>query len=293
MPKNVHLVLGSGGARGIAQIAVIEELEKRGYTIIEVVGCSMGAVIGGIYAAGHLKEYKEWLFSLDRAKVFDLMDFTFTKKGFVKGEKIFDKHREMTGNLNIEDFSIPFTAVATDMKHKKEVHFKTGDLYKALRASVSIPGFIIPSMRKSDVLVDGGVLNPLPVNLIKKQKGAIIVAVNLNAPSPEKNAGKSTQTTKTIEKVEPSWFEKVIPESMFDFTKKTKKEQEDALSVFSIMESTYSLTQDRLTELILELHRPDVIIQIPRSTANTFEFYRAKEIYEEGRRIIARDFKSY
>ena len=116
MSKKVQLVLGSGGARGIAHIAVIEELEQLGFEIIEIVGCSMGAVIGGIYATGHLKEYKQWLFSLDRNQVFDLTDFTLKREGFVKGEKIFSKHREMTGNLKIEDFHIPFTAVSVDVK---------------------------------------------------------------------------------------------------------------------------------------------------------------------------------
>ncbi|HBQ61358.1 MAG TPA: esterase, partial [Balneolaceae bacterium] len=158
--KKVHLVLGSGGARGIAHIAVIEELEKAGYEIVEVIGCSMGAVVGGIYAAGHLPEYKEWILGLNRKGVFDLLDFTFAKQGFVKGEKLFAKHIEVTGNENIEDFDIPFTAVATDMRHHKEVHFKKGDLYKALRASVSIPGFFVPVVEDGKVLVDGGVLNP-------------------------------------------------------------------------------------------------------------------------------------
>jgi len=145
--KKVHLVLGSGGARGIAHIAVIEELQKAGYEIIEVIGCSMGAVVGGIYAAGHLPEYKKWLLGLSKKDVFDLLDFTFAKQGFVKGEKLFAKHVEVTGEEKIEDFPIPFTAVATDMRQHKEVHFNKGDLYKALRASVSIPGFFVPWLK--------------------------------------------------------------------------------------------------------------------------------------------------
>lgn len=293
--KKVHLVLGSGGARGIAHIAVIEELEARGYEIVEVIGCSMGAVIGGIYAAGHLKEYKEWLFSLTRSDVFDLMDFTFTSRGFVKGEKIFSKLREMTGDLLIEKFGIPFTAVATDMKHKNEVHFRTGDLYKALRASVSIPGFFVPTIQEDNVLVDGGVLNPLPVNLVNKQPDALLVAVNLNARSLEKpvlDSHKEENNDKN-DKEEQKWFEKIIPENVFDFSKKSEsnEEEEEAMSLFGIMESTFSLTQDRLTELMLQLYTPDVLINIPRNTASTFEFFKAKQIFEVGRNSFKHDFK--
>ena len=170
--KKVQLVLGSGGARGIAHIAIIEGLVNDGIEIEAVYGCSMGAVIGGIFAAGHLEEYKEWLLGLSKNDVFDLMDFTLTKEGFIKGDKIFDKHREMTGELLIEEFNIPFTAVALDIKSGKEIYFTKGELYQALRGSVAIPGFIIPHRTESYVLIDGGVTNPLPLNLAVKKKGA-------------------------------------------------------------------------------------------------------------------------
>ena len=136
----VHLVLGAGGARGMAHIGVIEELEKEGHEIVDVVGCSMGAVVGGIYAAGYLNEYKDWLLTLTKSTVWGLLDFTFTSQGFLKGEKVFDTILEMTGPLKIEDLNIPFTAIAAEVRRKEEVVFKKGDLYQALRASISIPG---------------------------------------------------------------------------------------------------------------------------------------------------------
>ena len=286
MSKKVHLVLGSGGARGIAHIAVIEELEKNGFEIIEVIGCSMGAVIGGIYSAGHLKEYKEWLFGLSRKDVFDLMDFTFTNQGFVKGEKIFAEHKKMTGDLNIEDFNIPFTAVATDMKHNKEVYFKSGDLYKALRASVAIPGFITPVVQDGKVLVDGGVLNPLPVNLVKRKENAVIVAVDLNAKPP-----KGIEKSKPI-KEDPKWFDRLIPENLKELARKhemEKQKEEEAFSLFELMESSFSFTQDRLTSLMLEIHKPDVVINIPRNSCGTFDFFKAKKMYEVGKESFERD----
>tara|TARA_R110000868_G_scaffold306734_1_gene568007 strand:+ start:38249 stop:39115 length:867 start_codon:yes stop_codon:yes gene_type:complete len=281
MKPKVHLVLGSGGARGIAHIAVIEELEKEGYEIIEVIGCSMGAVVGGIYASGHLAEYKDWLMSLTRRDVFELLDFTFTKQGFVKGEKIFDKHKELMGNLNIEDFDIPFTAVATDMKHNDEVHYTAGDLYKALRASVAIPGFIVPVVQDGKVLVDGGVSNPLPVNLVKKQEGAIVVAVDLNA----KWNNEYTIKTKAKEKNEvQKWFENLLPENFIEHQQKLAEKKEEAYSLIELMESSFSVTQDNLTSLMLKLHTPDILIEIPRNIANTFDFYKAKQIFEVGKK---------
>ncbi len=277
MKKKVQLVLGSGGARGIAHIAVIEELENNGYEIIEIVGCSMGAVIGGIYAGGHLPEYREWLFSLDRNQVFDLTDFTLKREGFVKGEKIFAKHREMTGDLNIEDFKIPFTAVSVDMKSGKEVHFSSGDLYKALRASVSIPGVFLPVENKKQMLVDGGVLNPLPLNLVQKREDALVVAVDLNA------AGKKLIKDAELNSKPPKWYENVIPENILEKTRIETKKEENSLSIFELMESSFVLTQDRLKELMIKVYPPDVLVKIPRKTCSTFEFWKAEFVHKTGK----------
>ena len=276
MKSKVQLVLGSGGARGIAHIAVIEELENKGFEIIELIGCSMGAVIGGIYAGGHLAEYKEWLFSLDRNQVFDLTDFTLKKEGFVKGEKIFAKHREMTGDLNIEDFKIPFTAVSVDVKSGKEVHFTSGDLYKALRSSVSIPGVFVPVESKKQMLVDGGVLNPLPLNLVQKRDDAIVVAVDLNATGKQliKDPQKNTKP--------PKWYETVIPENILEKTRIETKKEENSLSIFELMESSFILTQDRLKDLMIKVYPPDVLVKIPRKTCSTFEFWKAEHVYNSG-----------
>ena len=276
MKPKVHLVLGSGGARGIAHIAVIEELEKQGYEIVEVIGCSMGAVVGGIYAAGHLEEYKTWLTSLSRRVVFDLLDFTFTK-----GEKLFAKHLEVVGKQNIEDFPIPFTAVATDMKHNEEVHFKSGDLYKALRASVSIPGFFVPVVDHGRVLVDGGVLNPLPINLVDKEEDEIIVAVNLNGRYDPKYDKKPEPDR--IDEMK-KWFHDLLPESMKDNRKVEVDPEEDSFSLIELMDSTFSFTQDRLTRLMIEVYKPDYLIEIPRNSSGIFDFDQAKKILEVGRK---------
>src|SRR5688572_24125800 len=161
--KNIRLVLGSGGARGMAHIGVVEELEREGFHIKQVVGCSMGAVVGGIYCAGYLKEYKHWLISLTKLDVFKLLDFTFSSQGFVKGERVFKAIEQLIGDHQIENFPIPFTAVAADVVRKREVHYQSGSLFKALRASIAMPTVFTPVMDGKSQLVDGGVLNPLPL----------------------------------------------------------------------------------------------------------------------------------
>jgi NTE family protein len=280
--KKVHLVLGSGGARGVAHIGVIEELERKGYEIIEVIGCSMGAVVGGVYCAGRLDEYKEWMLSLTKRGVFDLLDFTFTSQGFVKGEKLFGKHIEVTGNKKIEDFTIPFTAVATDMKHHKEVHFNSGDLYTALRASVSIPGIFTPVVLNDQVLVDGGVLNPLPINLVNKREDAIIVAVDINS----RTIVEDLLVKEEKKERKKYWFEDILPDSIKDLAKNNEEKKKESFSLFELMESTFSFTQDRLTTIMIEHYKPDVLVEIPRSTCDTFEFYKAKELIGIGVRAL-------
>ena len=183
--KKVQLVLGSGGARGLAHIGVIEELEKEGYEIVEVIGCSMGAVVGGIYCAGFLKEYKEWILTLNRNLVFSMLDITFPNMGFLKGERVLGRMHDLTGDQLIEDLKIPFKAIATDMVNKEEVIFDKGDLYAAMRASMSIPGVFTPIKLDERILVDGAVLNPLPINHITKRSDTSIIAVNLNGPYEE------------------------------------------------------------------------------------------------------------
>ena len=278
--KKVHLVLGSGGARGMAHIGVIEMLEEEGYEICEVIGCSMGAVVGGIYCAGFLEEYKQWLSGLTKSNVFSLFDFTFTTQGFVKGDKVFHKIQEFTGEQKIEQLKIPFTAVSTDILNKKEVHFTTGNLFKALRASIGIPGVFTPVMNDDSILVDGGVLNPLPLNLVRKKEDAIIVAVNLNGAAQyfpkQQITAKETDANSYWE-----WLPKFPV-----ISKKEDTVQQKALpklSLFDLLNTSYDFTQDRLTEMMIENHSPDLLIEVPRNCCNVFEFYRANEIIEAGK----------
>lgn len=178
--KTVALTLGSGGARGYAHIGAIEVLEERGYEIVAISGCSMGALVGGMYAAGKMKDYKDWVTGLGQFDVLKLLDVTFNSVGAIRGEKIFSIVREMLGDIRVEDLPIAYTAVATDLLAHKEIWFQEGPLDQAIRASVAIPSVVTPLVLNGRVLVDGALLNPLPIIPTISSHADMIVAVNLS-----------------------------------------------------------------------------------------------------------------
>lgn len=258
--KKVSLVLSSGGARGISQIGVIEELERRAYSISSIAGCSIGAMVGGIYASGKLPEFKDWLLSLTKMEVFRLMDFSFNRKGFLKAEKVFEKINPFISQKNIEDLPIHFVAVATDIYNNKEICFTKASLTKAIRASVAIPVFIQARGAGDTILVDGGVMNPLPINRLVRSHDDILIAVNVNDLSKDNVLFKS--------KFKKDIAQKSIPKD---------------IGLFDIMNMSFELTISQLVNCSLRENRPDLLIQIPRSCAGTFEFYNAEKLIEMGR----------
>jgi NTE family protein len=274
--KKVHLVLGSGGARGMAHIGVIDVLKETGHEIISVTGCSMGAVVGGMYAAGYHDAYKEWMLKLTKTLLFKILDFTLTRQGFLKGERLFNLLQKVTGQQQIEDLPIPFVAVATDMVQNREVYYRSGDMYKALRASIAIPGVFTPVLENGQFLVDGGVLNPLPLNLVQKEKDEYIVAVNVN--------GASSSVMTTLEAKQEvtalwKWLNPIMQ-------KGNKPKDLLPISEYSLRElllSTYNMTQDRLASYLLKTYPPDILIEIPRNSCSTFEFYKAQYMIDLGR----------
>jgi NTE family protein len=180
--KTVSLVLGSGGARGLAHIGVIHWLEEHGYRIKSISGCSMGALIGGIYAAGKLNEYEQWVRSVTRRDIMALLDLTWDKGGLVRGDRLIETLVDLVGDVRIENLPVHFTAVATDLQTQKEMWINRGRLFDAIRASIAIPLLFTPFRYKDHVLVDGGVLNPVPIAPAFNDDADLTIAVNLNAP---------------------------------------------------------------------------------------------------------------
>lgn len=277
MQQSVSLVLSSGGARGIAHIGVIEELERQGFEIKSIAGSSIGALVGGIYASGNLKVYRDWMCNLDKKAVFNLVDFTLSTNGLVKGNKVIKELKKIVPDLNIEDLPISYTAVATDIKHKKEVVFEEGSLYEAIRASISIPTVFKPYMFDGKVLIDGGVLNPIPINRVKRSNNDLLIAVDVNSPIlSEKQVADKKLSTK--EEVELNYFSFLMKKG-FQFLPKLPAKQ---LNYYSLLSQTASLMIQQISAMSIEMYQPDILIKIPMNSYGPFHFYKSEEIITAG-----------
>jgi NTE family protein len=281
--KTVSLVLSSGGARGLAHVGVIEELERRGYAIGEIAGCSAGALVGGMYAAGKLPEFKDWICNLDRVDVFSLMDFTFSSRGFIKGEKVYQALKKVVPDQNIENLPIRFSCNAVDVNSGKEHVFTQGSLYKAIRASGSIPSVFLPAQIDKRNFIDGGVLNPVPISLISDPHRTLIVVVNTNSlaehflpPAHKKSIQKKSMTM-------PGWLMDYQNKMKQYFPEEIKKVQQRRYSAMELVTRSFDLLQDRYCQLLLENYKVEVEIKVASIQAGTLEFHRAAELIEVGR----------
>ena len=277
------MVLSSGGARGLAHVGVIEELERRGYEISEIAGCSAGALVGGMYAAGKMPEFKDWICNLDRVDVFSLMDFTFSSRGFIKGEKVYNALKKVVQDCQIEDLPIRFSCNAVEVNSGKEYIFKKGSLYKAIRASGSIPSVFLPAKIDQHHFIDGGVLNPVPFSLLSVPSKDLLVLVDVYgleiefSPPPQKDeTGKSFITL-------PNWVKEYQSKMKQFFPEEKKAESKLAYSSLDLVTRSFDLLQDRFCELLLEKHPVDVKIKVSRKQAGTLEFHRSAEMIEIGR----------
>ena len=283
MEKKVSLVLSSGGARGIAHIGVIEELERRGYIITSVSGTSMGALVGGIYAAGGLQAFKEWMLGLDRMDVFSLVDFTISGRGLVKGDKVLKAMKKIIPDKCIEDFSIPFSAISTDIINGKEIVFDKGSLYEAIRASVSIPTVFTPFEYQGMILVDGGVVNPMPINRVKRSDNDILVVVDVNSNIPFKHIKKKEEITEETILAKDKRFSKYVDLLTHKFNELLPKHDKDKLGYFNLIAKTTNLMVHQLSSIAIEKGKPDVLINISSESYGIFDFYKTEEIIEFGK----------
>ena len=283
MEKNIALVLSSGGARGIAHIGVIEELESQGYNITSIAGTSMGSVVGGVYALGKLQEYKEWLLHITRIDILKFLDLTLGHGGLVKGEKIVQVMGSFIGDAKIEDLAISFAAVAVDIRRHKEVVFTSGSLMKAIRASISIPTIFLPVTYDHSYLVDGGVLNPLPLDVVQRQDGDLLVAVNVNSPVAEVHLEAEVSLTHAEgyqtarEQLNRKWSE------LIHRGRKRPSSKAKDIGMFDLISESINLMQHKLSLYSIEKNHPDIIINIPYKIATIYDFYKAETLIEVGR----------
>jgi NTE family protein len=283
MKKNVALVLSSGGCRGLAHIGVIEEFLKDGYKISSIAGSSIGALIGGVYSSGNLEKFKEWVCNLDEVDVFDLMDFTIAGQGFIKADRFFQTLEKFIGCKTFEELRIPLVVVATDIVSSKEVIFDKGNLLHSIKASVSLPSFIPPVTYKNMILVDGGVINPIPVNCAIRTGEDILVVVDVNANIPYERPmfSKIPRQNKRF-----SIKRKVFGflQNSMNFLGGERTKTQIRMNYLRVLDKTFDIMQDRICMLSICQGKPDWDINVSRNAATTFEFYRAQELIEAGRR---------
>lgn len=254
--KDIALVLSGGAARGLAHIGVIRELENRGFNIVSITGTSIGALIGGLYAMGRLDEFEDWIIKQRSYSFIKLLDISFRRNGIIKGERILQKLRKEIPGMNIEELPIPFCCVATDLYTQQSVVLDKGRIYDAIRASIAIPSVFTPVRRDGMLLVDGGVLDNIPVDFaIRTKPEDKILAVDVNARIPMEHPSKGLSNRN--------------------------------LSLFRLSNQVISLMTETLGNMKLKENPPDFTIRISRFSCELYEFYKAKDQIELGRKSAA------
>ena len=303
--KRVALVLGSGGARGLAHIGAIEALEERGYTITSIAGCSMGSIIAGMYAAGQLKEAKEWFLQVDKQLILRMMDINLLSgNSLVKGERIIRELEKVVPDRPLENLNIPCTLVASDMMNTEEVVFRTGSLFEAVRASISIPLFFKPVQIGNRLLIDGGILNPLPLHVVERTEGDILVAMDISGkdsmqqspePEPIDVEGKLAELT-TLGIPVPKALENQLRQLGKRVDKVRQERAADLgrnVSFVSLLDRMSDMQIQQNTMLACRLTPPDVHAVMRQYAYNTFDFDRAEQIIADGKRIMSEALEQF
>ena len=289
MKKKVSLVLSGGGARGIAHIGVIEELEKQGFEIFSIAGTSMGALVGGVYALGKMDALKTWLFTLDKIKTFNLVDFTLNTQGLIKGDKVLRKMKDFIPDENIENLPIHFTAIASDILNKEEITFTSGSVYDAIRASIAIPTVLTPVKTENRLLVDGGVLNNIPVNHAKRLEDDILIVVNVNADIPVYKPRLSKEVKAEKQRI----YQTKVKEFYHHLQKINPLNKSEHIGYFDVLTKTLNLMMYQMAHMSLEMHSPDILVNISRDSCSTFDFYKAEEMFEIGKYAATKSIEDY
>ena len=281
--KDVAVVLSSGGARGLAHIGAIEALEEQGYRITSIAGCSMGALIGGVYAAGKLKEFREWMKTVDRKKMLDLTDFSLSINHIAKGSRILEAIMEFVPDMPIEDLPIPYCAVATDLKAGREIVFSKGSLFDAIRASISLPSFYEPVRRDGMILIDGGVTNPIPLNRVERHEGDILVGVDVSGHDYKKQseiqeelAEKRKHSTTLSQQI----LNKLIPDNL-------------EFNYYTMLSRVSSLMIRQNSILMEQLMKPDVLVDIQMSRYGGFDYDKSEKLITIGRQKTQQALSKY
>jgi NTE family protein len=276
----VSLVLGSGGARGLAHIGVIKWLEENNFEIQSISGCSIGSLIGGIYASGKLDQLETWMTSLKQVDVAALLDLSWGSGGLFKGDKVIKTLKDFLGDVLIEDLPIPYTAVAANIITEKEVWINKGSLFDAIRASVSLPLFLTPVVKGDAVLIDGGVLNPVPIAPTFNDKTDLTIAVNLGGPLAIEEVDDTPEipVANSSSKIQDQ-----LRKYIKSFTTDKKEEgYKKNWSMYQVADKAFDTMQGAIAKMRIASYSPDIEITIARNACGTFDFHRSAEMIQLG-----------
>jgi len=280
-PKTVSLVLGSGGARGLSHIGVIQWLTENGYAIRSISGSSMGALVGGIYATNKLEVYAEWVLALERMHVLRLLDPTLGSPGLFKGERIINVLRQLIGDCNIEDLPMAFTAVATDLESGEEIWLRQGNLFDAIRASMATPLVFTPFMHGERLLIDGAVVNPVPIAPTLEDETDLTIVVDLSGPAEERPLAATSDSL-----INDNSYGARIRKFLAS-VRPVRTAKGPSRGMLNVARVSMQAMQDTIAKLRMSNYSPDIVIDIPRNACGFFEFWRAEELIELGRERAA------
>ena len=296
MAKKIGIALGSGSARGWSHIGVIRSLLEAGIPIDVACGASVGALVAGSLVAGFLDPLDRWARRLNWSHIIGFMDVMIPRSGLVEGEKISGYLREVLSDPMIENLPVPFAAVATDLKTGKEVWLREGSLIDAVRASMSLPGIFTPCGRNGQWLVDGGLVNPVPVSLCRAMGADIVVTVNLNSdimgkPRLRRMANPPSNGRNGVSpRAQGRWAaflnQTAQRGNLTLFRQLFQEQPERGPSIFDVMTTSVKIMQDRITRERLAADPPDILVKPRLAHIGLMEFNRAEESIEEGKRAM-------
>jgi NTE family protein len=287
--KTVSLVLGSGGARGLAHIGVIHWLEEHDYDIRSISACSMGALVGGVYACGKLDVYEKWMRAISRLDIIRLLDLAWGKQGLVEGERIISTLKELIGDQQIEDLPVKYTAVAADVEREKEIWLTRGSLFDAIRASISLPLFFTPVEMKGMKLLDGGILNPVPIAPTFEDHTDITIAVNLGGPPMERRKPAPLPKPKKVDESIVDGVYARVSSFVDGLKERSPLSAAGSWRMLDIANQTFDAMQGAIARQKLAAYPPDHTIVIARDACGTLEFERAEEMIALGYESAARE----
>ena len=281
--RDVALALSSGGARGLAHIGAIEVLKEQGYNITSIAGCSMGALIGGVYAAGKLEDFREWMKTIDRKKMLELTDFSLSINHLAKGTRIIEAIMEFVPDVSIEDLPIPYCAIATDWKTGREIVFCKGSLFQAIRASISLPSFYEPVRRDGMILIDGGVTNPLPLNRVARRDGDILVGVDVSGHDYEtqwKEQQELAERRKHSTSLSQKILNRLIPDNL-------------EFNYYTMLSRVSSIMIRQNSILMAQMMKPEILVDIQMSKYESFDFDKSEKLIAIGRKKTLQAINDY